>query len=65
MLTLSFPPNLYLDRRLATWEPYERGGLVRYDLMTQMVKVDAACGEIVANLHESTLPNVTTLTQTD
>ena len=50
MLTLSFPPNLYLDRRLATWEPYERGGLVRYDLMTQMVIVATALGEVVAAL---------------
>ena len=59
MLTLSFPPNLYLDRRLATWEPYERGGLVRYDLMTQMVIVATALGEVVAAL---IAPTVTPLT---
>ena len=59
MLTLSFPPNLYLDRRLATWEPYERGGLVRYDLMTQMVLVATALGEVVTTL---IAPTVTPLT---
>lgn len=62
MLTLSFPPDLYLDRRLATWLPYERGGLVRYDLMTQMVIVATALGEVVAALIVPTPPTVTPLT---
>ena len=62
MLTLSFNADLYLDRRLPTWESYERGGLVRYDLMTQMVIVATALGEVVAALVMPTAPNVTTLT---
>ena len=62
MLTLSFLPDFYLDRRVAAWEPYERGGLVRYDLMTQTVNVATALGEVVAALVTPTTPTVSPLT---
>ena len=62
MLTISFLPDFYLDRRLPAWEPFERGGLIRYDLMTQTVNVATGLGEIVAALITKAPESVTQLT---
>ena len=61
MITLSFLPDLYLDRRLPTWLVHEQGGLVRYDPFERRVKVSVACGEIVTSLNAPRVPIPNTL----
>ena len=51
--TLSFNPDIYLDRRQPTWLAYERGGLVHYDPFERIVKVSVACGETVTRLTQA------------
>ena len=51
MITLSFPPNLYLDRRQPEWLAHERGSLVSYDPFERVVKVSVACAEIATSLN--------------
>ena len=54
LATLLCDPDKYLDQRQPEWAQFERGGLVRYDPVTKVVRVSAVCAEIVTRLTQVT-----------
>ena len=50
IISYSVNPDCYLDYRQPEWSADEQKGLVRYNPVTKLVKVNVACGEIVSRL---------------